>query len=208
LRILCVSAHPDDMEIGCAGTLLTFQREGHQITSLITVCPSAEVHDGRNKELVAAELNNSQLISGFNTIIFDTDLHEDGRPKLEHNNVTMSRLNLLIPEVDLAIIPNIEDFHQEHKNTNSLVLPILRKKAKKIWAMHSWPYCYYYNSSPTMIKNISDTWDTKLKMLSCYSSYISSQSIEQIKVTNQYWAHRANMQLAEAFTVVQDYDPS
>jgi LmbE family N-acetylglucosaminyl deacetylase len=208
MKILCVSAHPDDMEIGCAGTLLTLKNQGHDVTSLITVRPSTEVNVCRTQQIVESELEHSQHISQFRSVIFDTELHNNGRPNLEFNNITMSKLDRLIPYVDLAIVPNIEDSHQEHKITHNLVLPILRKKAKKMWAMHSWPYCYYYNSAPTLIRDISSVWDKKLSMLRCYSSYVDQQAIDQITVTNQYWAHRANLQLAEAFTVLHDHAQS
>lgn len=206
MRVLCVTAHADDMEIGCAGTLLRLQDQGHEIISLITVAPSAEVRAGRDQQIVAQELCASYQVSKFKTVIFNTALHANGRPDLQYNNNTMTALSALIPNVDIAVIPSIEDFHQDHKNTHNLVFPILQKRAKKIWAMHSWPYCHRYQTSPIMTRDISAQWETKLEMLRCYKSYIDSTALDQIKITNQFWAQPSGVDLAEAFTIIQDHD--
>ena len=33
MRILCFMAHPDDMEVHCAGTLLRYVQDGHTVFS-------------------------------------------------------------------------------------------------------------------------------------------------------------------------------
>ena len=42
-KILVITAHPDDLEIGCAGALHRWQQEGAEITSIITVRPIVDV---------------------------------------------------------------------------------------------------------------------------------------------------------------------
>jgi LmbE family N-acetylglucosaminyl deacetylase len=56
MKILAVTAHPDDLEIACAGTLKRFQDAGAEIISVVTVKPSAEVHTNRNQHIVDQEL--------------------------------------------------------------------------------------------------------------------------------------------------------
>ena len=31
LTVLCASAHPDDIELQCAGTLIRYVKEGHEV---------------------------------------------------------------------------------------------------------------------------------------------------------------------------------
>lgn len=205
MRVLCVTAHADDMEIGCAGTLLRLQDQGHEIISLITVAPSQVIRDDRSKEIIQQELVASQQISKFKTIVFDTDMHSNGRPNLKFDNITMTALGDIMPgNIDLAILPNPEDFHQDHQNTFNLAFPLLQRRVKKIWSVHSWPYHYRYKQCPNLYRDISDYWDTKQQMLSCYSSYLKPQDIEQIKISNQFWAQQNNSKLYEAFTVIKD----
>ena len=201
MKITVISAHPDDMEIACAGTLLTLQNQGHEITNVITVCPSKEHNTQRDQNIVQNELNASIALSGFTTLIFKTDLHDNGRPNLVVDNNTMSRLGELLEPCDLAIIPNRSDYHQDHRNTHDLVWPLMLKRARSIFFMHSWPYCLHSKDVPTVYKDITSTWDQKQQLLECYGSYFIGNEIEQIKLLNKQWGYVNHTNMAEAFTV-------
>lgn len=204
MKIQVISPHPDDLEISCSGTLLSFQQQGHDITSIITVCPSEESNPDRNRKTVETELSQSYKISTWPLKIFDTDLHSNGRPNLRHDNVTMTRLSHLIEYSDLIILPNPNDYHQDHVNTYHLCLPLALKRCRTIWTMHGWPYCYHHNIKPNLFRDITPYWSTKKQLLDCYSSYITPTHIDQIKRLNQVWGDQNQCELAEAFTVVID----
>jgi LmbE family N-acetylglucosaminyl deacetylase len=206
MNVVVVSAHPDDLEIACSGTLLRLKAEGASITSVITIKPSAEVHPSRSCQQVTEELNSSYCYSGFQLTVLDTDLHQDGRPNLVCDNRTMTKLEKLISNCDIAIIPNPQDYHQDHKNTYNLTWPIVRKKAKEIWMMDSWPYCRYYQENRSnLFYDITDQWHNKEALLKCYDSYFSSTDIGDIKIYNQWLGQRNNVQLAESFTVINKH---
>jgi len=205
MKILVVSAHPDDVEIACSGTLRKFQQQGADIISVITVKPSAEDRAGRGQLVVQSEMESSYRQSEFDLRVLDTALHANGRPNLVRDNVTMSKLNQLLEPCDIAIIPNPEDSHQDHSNTYHLAWPAVRKLAKQVWSMHHWPYCHYHSTPPNLFVDIQDHWEFKKSLLMCYRSYIGTNDIEHIRVTNQYWAQRNQQTLAEAFTVVNNY---
>lgn len=204
-KILVVSAHPDDMEIGCSGTLRKFQLQGSIIDSIVTVRPSAEVNPTRNKDIVEKELFASYSYSNFNLKLFDTDLHKNNRPNLLCDNLTITKLQSMINYYDLAIIPHIEDSHQDHRITHQLMLPFI-KKISEVWMMHSWPYDRHYKSQPNIFINIDDHWEFKQNLLKCYNSYITNKNIETIKLVNQYYGYRGNCSLSEAYSLVHKYD--
>ena len=79
-RFLIITAHPDDLESGCGGIVARIINEGGSVTNLILVKPSAEHNPNRNEKTVKEELGNSKKILEFETIIYDTPLHENGRP--------------------------------------------------------------------------------------------------------------------------------
>ena len=205
MKILVVSAHPDDVEIACSGTLKKFQQQGADIISVITVQPSVEDRTGRDQLIVQSELAASYQNSKFDLRVLDTVLHANGRPNLVRDNVTMSKLNQLLEPCDIAIIPNFEDSHQDHVNTYHLAFPMLKKLAKQVWITHQWPYCHYYSTQPNLFVDIQEHWEFKKTLLKCYKSYLTAEDIEHIRVTNQYWAQRNQQSLAEAFTVVNNY---
>ena len=105
-RIIVVSAHPDDVEIGCAGTLQKYFLKGADITSVITVRPSAEIRAGRDFLTVKMELAESYRQSKWTLKVHHTAEHSNGRPNLVCDNNTMTDIAELIDSADIAIIPN------------------------------------------------------------------------------------------------------
>jgi LmbE family N-acetylglucosaminyl deacetylase len=205
MKVLTITAHPDDLEIGCSGVLKKFKDIGADITSIITVKPSAEANPNRTQEIVNSELTASYEKSGFNLKILDTDLDpQTGRPNLICNNVTMTRLSELFDQADIAIIPNPEDFHQDHKATYNLAWPLLQNRAREVWTMHSWPYCYQYQSNTANLYFGID-WNAKQDLLQCYDSYLTDERIEQIRILNKMYGNKSGNEYAEAFTLKYRY---
>ncbi len=86
-RVLAVGAHPDDVEILCAGTLARFAREGAAV-SIMTVMngdkgafdiPPAELAEARRRECLAAAAVIGADWIGLEvpdgTLVWDHDLH-------------------------------------------------------------------------------------------------------------------------------------
>jgi len=201
-RIIVVTAHPDDVEIGCAGTLQKFFLQGADITSIITVCPSAEIRKGRDSLTVKMELEESYKLSQWTLKVHHTAEHSNGRPNLVCDNNTMTDIAELIDSADIAIIPNPEDYHQDHRNTYQLALPLVRK-CNEIWCSHAYPYSTFYTTMPNMLVDISATWNFKKDLLGCYPSYIDNDYIDKIQRTNSAWGSQRNCEYAEAFTVIK-----
>jgi LmbE family N-acetylglucosaminyl deacetylase len=204
VEVTVITAHPDDLEIGCGGTLLKLQDQGATITSIITIKASSEVNVNRSASIVSSELVESYALSGFYPKIFNTPLHKNGRPDLQFNNNNMTELGKLIEKCDLAIVHNPNDYHQDHQNTFNLAWPILQKKAREVWLMQSWPYCYQYTANDANLFHSID-WERKRKLLECYGSYLTTGQLDQIKTLNKMWGGKAGCEYAEAFTIKYKY---
>jgi LmbE family N-acetylglucosaminyl deacetylase len=202
MKVIVVSAHPDDMELSCSGHLLKLRSQGADIISVVTVKPSAEANLARSKHIVEQELVNSYNLSGFELRVFDTPLHSNGRPNLCVDNNTMTALSSLIETCDLAIIPNSADYHQDHRATHNLALPLLLTCAREIWCMSSVPYCYHRADAANVTSDISDYWHAKKQLLECYSSYITADMIQKVQRSNQHWAGKINTDYAEQFQCI------
>jgi LmbE family N-acetylglucosaminyl deacetylase len=204
MKIVAITAHPDDLEIACAGTLKKFQDQGAEIISVVTVRPSAEENSNRDEDTVLEELKNSYTLSQFELRVLDTDLHANGRPNLVCNNNTMTELSELIESCDLAIIPNPEDWHQDHRTTHDLAWPLLQRCAQEVWTMTSWPYSYQYRNSTANIYMGID-WEFKQSLLQCYGSYITENRLRQIRNLSRVNGDKSGNLDAEAFTLLYKY---
>jgi LmbE family N-acetylglucosaminyl deacetylase len=199
MKVIVVSAHPDDMEMSCSGYLLKLQDQGADIISIITVKPSAETNSARSKHIVEQEMFNSYSLSEFQLRVFDTPLHNNGRPNLTVDNNTMTDLSKLVEACDLAIIPFCNDSHQDHRSTFQLVYPLLVNQAREIWSMQSVPYCYNNAMQSDITADISDYWSKKIDLLNCYSSYFNNSLLEKVETSNKHWAGKINTKYAEPF---------
>jgi LmbE family N-acetylglucosaminyl deacetylase len=202
MKVIVVSAHPDDMELACSGHLLKLQSQGANVISVVTVRPSAEANPARSQQIVEQELDRSYHLSGFELRVFDTLLHSNGRPNLCVDNNTMTDLAQLLESCDLAIIPNPHDYHQDHRATHALALPLLLSRAREIWCMSSVPYCYHQTDDANVTSDISDHWSAKKQLLECYSSYLTDSMIKKVQRSNQHWAGKINTDYAEQFQCI------
>lgn len=74
-RILCVGAHPDDIEFGCAGSVPIWLRQGAQVSYLIVTDGATGTHDPERfgPELAAIrgqESIRAGAIAGVETVLF------------------------------------------------------------------------------------------------------------------------------------------
>jgi LmbE family N-acetylglucosaminyl deacetylase len=115
----------------------------------------------------------------------------------------MTALSQLLEPCDLAILPNPQDWHQDHRTTYQLAWPLLRQQANTVMIMDSWPYCQNYTQINTNIHyDISAQWPFKQKLLECYSSYVTPKLLAEIHTDNHWRGLRHGFDLAETFTIV------
>ena len=61
-KFLILTAHPDDLEMSCAGTVKKIYEKGGSVTNLIMVRPNVDVRPNRSKDKVLNELKSSSKI--------------------------------------------------------------------------------------------------------------------------------------------------
>ena len=114
-KFLIITAHPDDLEMGCAGLVSKIKAHGGMVTNLILVKPSAEDNIKRSKSIVEKELNASSTLLEMDVQIYDTPLHNNGRPNLVLNNNLISYAEKIAKDHDILISHWREDHHQDHR---------------------------------------------------------------------------------------------
>jgi len=203
-KFFIITAHPDDLEMGCGGLVQKINHSGGSVTNLIMVRPSAEHNTKRSKDIVEKELQDSKDILGFDTVIYDTPLHANGRPNLTLTNNLVSFAESVGKDHDILISHWREDYHQDHRVCFDLAVSVARKNFQQFWCMDQPPYnLHYRNFNCNRYVDITEYKDKKVRSLEAYSSYFEQHYIDTIINYNKYrGSFLGNGKLAETFNVI------
>jgi LmbE family N-acetylglucosaminyl deacetylase len=186
-KFMIITAHPDDLEMGCGGLVAKVVANGGSITNLILVKPSAEQNEKRNEQVVKQELEASKNILKFQTVIYDTPLHANGRPNLTLTNNLITFAESCIDDHDILISHWREDHHQDHRVCFDVAKSVARKGFEQFWCMDEPPYnLHYKNFNCNQYVDITNFVDEKRKALESYATYFDDDDIETILDYNRY----------------------
>jgi len=203
-KFLIITAHPDDMEMGCGGLVAKINDNEGMVTNLLLVKPSKENNINRDESIVKSELKKSKSVLKVNTLIYDTPLHNNGRPNLTLTNNLISYAESCITDHDILISHWREDHHQDHRVCYDVARSIARKHFEQFWCMDEPPYnLHYKNFNCNQYVDITGYTEEKRKALQSYKTYFTSDSIETILNYNRYRGSFLGAgKLAETFQIM------
>ena len=186
-KFLIITAHPDDLEMSCGGLVARVKANGGSVTNLVLVRPSAETNLKRDEESVRQELEKSKSLLNFDTVVYDTPLHDNGRPNLTLTNNLVTFAESVAKGHDILISHWKEDHHQDHRVCYDVARSISRKHFEQFWCMDEPPYNLHYKKFDcNHYVDITDCVEQKRKALQSYASYFNNVSIETIINYNKY----------------------
>jgi two-component system response regulator HydG len=195
--VLAVGAHPDDVEIGAAGTLLAHRAAGHDV-AILTMCRGAR---GGPDDARAGEARDAAAIIGAELYLEDL---EDTR--ISESDPTISAIRAVVETVQPTLIytHSIHDVHQDHRNTHRAVMVA----AREIGSV----YCYQSPSAtvdfrPARFVTIDEHIAAKLAAIGAFGSQVTVRQYlepDLIEATSRYWSRFGGGKHAEAFEVVRD----
>ncbi|MGQ9807161.1 MAG: PIG-L deacetylase family protein [Armatimonadota bacterium] len=217
MRILAVGAHPDDIEILCAGTLLRYAREGHEVVICVAtngeqghmVIPPPELKEIRRKEAAA-----SARVCGAELIWLD--IHDEF---IYHDHETRMMFIDMVRQArpDVVITHNPDDYHLDHRIVSELVfvssfmasLPHVETAHQRTDGI---PPLYYMDSLagaafiPTEYVDITEVIEDKLAMMSCHESQVrwlkdhdNIDILDMIRVQGRFRGLACGVEYAEGF---------
>ena len=207
MRVLAVGAHPDDVEIGCGGTLVRFKQKGHEVYILVLTKGEASGDPWiREKECgLSAEIIGAEILFGD---LKDTKITDGVETIMAIENV----INQLKP--DFIFSHSQKDSHQDHRNVGFATLSAARR-SKRVFLYESPAALREF--CPQVFVDVSSTFDIKMKALSTFNSQTSKpffmginkyeESPSILRVINAveglaiFRGFQAGVQLAEAFEV-------
>ena len=179
LDILAIAVHPDDIELGCAGTLIKHARKGQKVG--IVDLTQGELGTRGTPELRLQEAQAAAEIMGLaareNAGMADGFFQNDK----EHQLKLIKYIRKYQPDIVIANAPT--DRHPDHGRAAKLIadacfLSGLRKIETEDNGVQqeAWRPARVYHMiqdryiEPTFIIDVTDTMDQKIEAIKCYKS--------------------------------------
>jgi two-component system, NtrC family, response regulator HydG len=195
--VLAVGAHPDDVEIAAAGTLLAHKAAGDTV-AILTLSHGAR---GGAEALRVRESAVAAKVIGAR--LFIRDLEDTQIPE---GNPTIGLIEEAIAELHPTVIytHSLHDVHPDHRNTHRAVMVGARRVDRL--------YCFQSPSAtvdfrPTFFVPIDDHVGGKLESIRAFTSQAAIRDYlesDLIIATARYWSRFTGCSHAEAFEGIRD----
>jgi two-component system, NtrC family, response regulator HydG len=195
--VLAIGAHPDDVEIGAAGTLLAHRAAGDTV-AILTLSRGARGGDQDQRAREAAEA--ADVIGAR---LFLDDL-EDTR--IAEGSPTIAVIDRVVAELQPSVVytHSVHDVHQDHRNTHRAAVVACRRVGRV--------YCFQSPSAtvdyrPTHFVVIDEHIGRKLKAIDTFTSQVGLRDYlepDLIASTARYWSRFAGGSHAEPFEAIRD----
>jgi LmbE family N-acetylglucosaminyl deacetylase len=167
-NVLAIGSHPDDLELGCGGTLIQHLNDGDAVTLLI-------VTDGENGPGLVSERRKEQQKSCETMGVDIGNVVWGSLPDLavgNHEREVVSLIERVIDafHIDLIYTHGIHDTHQDHRAVALGTLGAARKCRRILF--YDSPSSYDFH--PTMFVDIAATLEKKIAALLCHASQVAA----------------------------------
>ena len=224
MNVLAIGAHPDDIEIACAGTLAKCVKRGDRVV----VCHASTGNLGHViippdelTKIRAAEAKKAGSLAGIEVIggLFnDLDIYDN-------NTEARDRIVDVIKyaQPDFIITHNPDDYMPDHTAVSRLVFDAaftatLPNYASKYDTPAKLVPIYYMdtlagvNFNPTEYVDVSEEIDLKIEMLNCHESQIvwmrdhdGIDFADMVRTCSRYRGYQCGADYAEGFRQCQVY---
>ena len=195
MNILAIGAHPDDIEYGCAGTLIKYAERGHHIY-LMVLTSGQEGGKGeirQQEQKTAAEIMSVQEIfwGGYH----DTQIPL-GKELIDRIEGVISQVN-----PDLILVNYGDDTHQDHRILTRATMSATRYVRNVLF----FEVPTTQNFNPQIFVDISDTLERKFQVLEAHASQAMKTNIEDMYILELARANatfrgiQGRVKFAEAF---------
>jgi len=217
LDILAIGAHPDDVEIGAAGSLLIAARRGKRIGILDMT--RAELSSNGTVERRQQEAAAADHLLGV-TARYNFELPDRGLETAREQAIrrTVDLIRQTRPRVILA--PYWEDRHPDHESVSRIVREaVFNAGIHRYDGFQSLPafrpaqlFYYFINTTvpPVVVVNVSEVYGDKMAVLRCYRSQFEREEgsvatplnngyLEMVEYRERLFGQQAGVTYAEGF---------
>jgi two-component system response regulator HydG len=195
--VLAIGAHPDDVEIGAAGTLVAHRAAGDQV-AILTLSRGSRGGDQARR---ARESQEAAGVIGARLFLDDLD-----DTRIAEGDPTIGVIDRVIAEIQPTIVytHSVHDVHQDHRNVHRAAMVACRRVGRV--------YCFQSPSAtvdfrPTHFVPIDEHVERKLKAIDTFGSQTGVRDYlepDLISSTARYWSRYCAGRYAEAFEAIRD----
>lgn len=217
MRVLAVGAHPDDLEILCAGTLVRYVREGHEVVMCNVASGDKGSASRTSEEIAEIRLEESRRAAALagaehRTLgLSDTTIQAaDESQRL----VMVELLRQVRPDIVITHYP--DDYMGDHREVSKLVLdttmtatlPLLETESP---ALDRVPPLFYMDTLaglgfvPIEYVDITESVEVKLEMLAAHASqceFLAEDDVsivDEVRAVARFRGIQAGVRYAEGF---------
>ncbi|WJQ84082.1 bacillithiol biosynthesis deacetylase BshB1 [Brevibacillus brevis] len=223
LDILAIGAHPDDVEIGAAGSLILAAKEGKRVGILDLTY--AELSSNGTVERRQQEAAAADQVMGV-AARYNFGLPDRGLEAVRESAI--ERVVKLIRETRPAIVlaPYYSDRHPDHESVSRIVREaVFNAGIRKYLPEPSLPayrpsqFLYYFINStvtPQVVVDITGVYSQKIEALRCYRSQFELEEgsvqtpltngyLESVEYRERLFGQQAGVAYAEGFVSAAPY---
>lgn len=206
MKLLFLSPHTDDVELGCGGSISKFIDEHHEILWIIfstaeDSLPKDLPKDTLKKEFLNVTKNLGLVEKNYKIFNFKVRrLHEERQVILEELNKIRSQF-----KPDLVVIPSLNDYHQDHQVVANEAIRAFKTNASIIGYEMPWNHITF--STNLFIRLQKHHVEKKFDILQNYQSQLIKRkdyfSKEFIFGLAKVRGTQCSAEYAEAFEVIR-----
>jgi LmbE family N-acetylglucosaminyl deacetylase len=199
-KVLALAPHPDDIEIGCGGSLAEYAKRGLEVHLFV----ATDGGRGGDAKVRMHEQEASAKIMGVNEVhwggFVDTELENHSTPLI---HALEKYINLLNP--DTVLVNFHEDTHQDHRALARATYSATRHVPNVL--AYETPTTLIFD--PHVFMDIHASLSTKLRALNAHTSQIDRTNIQGLNIAEIALANahfrgvQSKMPSAEAFVPIR-----
>lgn len=200
MNVLCIVAHPDDVELMAGGTVARWVNENHHVHVLTfsdgvwTTPDGVKMRDAREvlKEEEAAASYLGYTVENLKYQAMDLEFRD------KHVCEVLNRVENL--EIDTIICPFEKDVHHDHEIVSRIAVAASRRVKRVLMGQIN----YYLRNvfTPNYFVDISETWNKKIRSLQYFESEwqrTGEDWLHYLDFTTRYYGKMCGVERAEGF---------
>ncbi len=200
MSLLCVVAHPDDLEFMAGGSVARWLDEGHRVHVLTLTTGVWRAPDGtlmRDEEQAVGEGASAAEMLGYKVeFLRETtmDLRFEDRLVCE----VLRRADAM--GADTILCPWDGDLHHDHEVAARIALSASRRVPRVLMGQVNWYLREFF--CPNVFVDITATWERKIEALRCFKGQwhrVGEQWYQHLDETTRYYGRIVGVERAEAF---------